>query len=131
MTITFVPTSNIKEIEVKGFGVVKIRPYGAGEELQISKNLRELEELQKEAEEFLNTVKQKYDNDESKITEEEKSGFEKIQRKVMRLSNELNELIKGTLSSDDPKVAERIFNELPMADIRKLIATALGKEDNA
>lgn len=131
MTITFVPKENIKEVEVKGFGVVKIRPYGAGEELQMSKNVRELEELQTKAEGFLKDIKEKYGDDDSKITVEEKKAFEKIQKRVMEMSNELNDLIKGTLSSDDPKVAEKIFNELPMTEIRKLIAMALGKETDA
>lgn len=131
MTITFTPTANIKEVEVEGYGKVRIRPYGAGEELQISKNVRELEELQTKAENFLASIKEKYKDDESQITDSEKKQFEKIQREVFRMSNELNELIRGTISSEDPKVAERLFNELPMPEIRKLISTTLGKEVDA
>lgn len=131
MTITFVPTANIKEVEVEGYGVVKIRPYGAGEELQISKNFRELDGLQKEAESFLAEVRAKHDDDESKLDDDEKKKFESIRTEIMRLSDELNDIIRGTISSDDPKVAERLFNELPMTDIRKLIASAMGKEADA
>lgn len=131
MTITFVPTANIKEVEVKGYGVVKIRPYGAGEELQISKNFRELDGLQKEAKSFLAEVREKHDDDESKLDDDEKKKFETIREGITKLSDELNDLIKGTISSDDPKVAERLFNELPMTEIRKLITMALGKEADA
>lgn len=131
MTITFVPTANIKEVEVEGYGVVKIRPYGAGEELQISKNFRELDGLQKEAENFLAEVREKHDDDESKLDDDEKKKFESIRTEIMRLSDELNDIIRGTISSDDPKVAEKLFNELPMTDIRKLIASAMGKEADA
>ena len=131
MTITFVPTANIKEVEVEGYGVVKIRPYGAGEELQISKNFRELDGLQKEAESFLAEVREKHDDDESKLDDDEKKKFESIREGITKLSDELNDLIKGTISSDDPKVAERLFNELPMTEIRKLITMALGKEADA
>ena len=131
MTITFVPTANIKEVEVEGYGVVKIRPYGAGEELQISKNFRELDGLQKEAESFLAEVRAKHDDDESKLDDDEKKKFETIREGITKLSDELNDLIKGTISSDDPKVAERLFNELPMTEIRKLITMALGKEADA
>lgn len=131
MTITFTPTSNYKEVEVEGYGVVKIRPYGAGEELQIAKNTRELEELQKESEAFLKTLKDKYDEDDSKIPAEEKKHFEKLQVKFTRLYNELNELVQGTITSDDPKIAQKLFAELPMTEIRRLITTALGKEPDA
>lgn len=131
MAITFTPITNIKEVEVEGFGIVKIRPYGAGEELQISKNFRELEELQEQAEKFLKDMKEKYGEDDSKINEEEKEKFSKIQSKVARLSNELNELIRGTITSDKKGVAEKLFAELPMTEIRRLISTALGKGDNA
>lgn len=131
MTITFTPTTNIKEVEVEGYGKVRIRPYGAGEELQIAKNLRELNELQKQAEDFLKDIKSKYGEDDSKLPESEKKKFEKIQAKVSVLSDELNEIIRSTITSEDAKVAERLFMELPMAEIRKLISLALGKEKDA
>lgn len=126
MTITFIPKANIKEIEVEGYGKVRIRPYGAGEELQITKNMRELEELQKQAEHFLADIKSKYNDDESKLSDEEKAHFEKIQHQVLVLSNELNEIIRSTISSEDPTVAERLFKELPMEEIRRLVTVALG-----
>lgn len=131
MTITFTPVANYKEVEVEGYGVVKIRPYGAGEELQIAKSARELEELQEESEAFLADLKTKYDEDDSKIPPEEKKHFEKLQTRFSRLYNELNELVQGTITSDDPKVAQRLFDELPMAEIRRLISTALGKDTDA
>ena len=87
--------------------------------------------MQKRAEKFLADIKTNYESDESKIPDSAKKDFEKIQNEVKRLSDELNEIIKGTLSSDDPKVAERLFNELPLTEIRRLISTALGKEANA
>ena len=131
MTITFTPTTNIKEVEVEGYGKVKIRPYGAGEELQIAKNLRELTELQKQAEDFLKDIKEKYGEDDAKIPDTEKKSFEKLQGKVARLSDDLNEIIKGTITSDEKGVAEKLFAELPMTEIRRLISTALGKEKDA
>lgn len=131
MAITFTPITNIKEVEVEGYGKVKIRPYGAGEELQISKNFRELNDLQKQAEDFLKDIKEKYANDETKLPDNEKQRFEKIQTKVAKLSNELNEIIKSTITSDEKGVAERLFAELPMVEIRRLISTALGKGDSA
>ena len=129
MTITFTPKLNNKEIEVEGYGVVKIRPYGAGEELEIAKNMRELEELQKQAESFLEMIKTKYNNDEAKLEEEEKERFNKIQHKVVSLSNELNEIIRSTITSDDPAVAERMFKELPMEEIRRLVTASRGEDD--
>lgn len=131
MTITFTPTSNIKEVEVEGYGKVRIRPYGAGEELQIAKNMRELNEQQAKAEAFLASIKEKYGDNDSGLTDAEKAHFEKIQAVVARLSDELSQLIRGTISSEDPKVAEKIFNELSMTEIRRLISTALGKEPDA
>ena len=131
MTITFTPTTNIKEVEVEGYGKVKIRPYGAGEELQIAKNLRELNELQKQAEDFLKDIKEKYGEDDAKIPEAEKKSFEKLQANVARLSDDLNEIIRGTITSDEKGVAEKLFAELPMTEIRRLISTALGKEEDA
>lgn len=131
MAITFTPTTNIKEVEVEGYGKVKIRPYGAGEELQIAKNLRELNELQKQAEAFLKDIKEKYGEDDAKIPDNEKKNFEKLQARVARLSDELNEIIKNTITSDQKGVAEKLFTELPMTEIRRLISIALGKEDSA
>lgn len=129
MTITFTPKVNNKEIEVEGYGTVRVRSYGAGEELEITKNMRELEELQKQAENFLEMVKTKYDSDEAKLTDEEKERFNKIQRKVLSLSNELNEIIRSTITSDDPSVAERLFKELPMEEIRRLVTASRGEDD--
>ena len=131
MAISFTPNTNIKEVEVEGFGKVKIRPYGAGEELQISKNFRELTDLQKKAEDWLAEAKEKYDNDDSKLPEDFKKDFEKIQAEVTRLSNELNELIRGIITSDEEGVAERVYNELPLTEVRRLVAFALGKAEDA
>lgn len=131
MAITFIPKTNTKEVEVEGYGVVKIRSYGAGEELQIAKNLRELEELQSQAEAFLEEVKQKYGNDQSKLSPAEKTRFEKIQRKVNELTNELHEIIRSTISSDDPKVAKKLFKELPLEEIRRLVTMARGDDAEA
>ena len=130
MTITFVPKPNYKEVEVEGYGKVRIRPYGAGEELQITKNIRELEGLQKQAEDLLAEAKSKYGDDEANLPDEFKTNFDKIRNKVAKYTDELHGLIRGTISSENPKVAERIFNELSMPEIRRLI-TASQKEDNA
>ena len=131
MTISFTPNTNAKEIEVEGYGVVKVRPYGAGEELQIAQNIRELDELQKKAEKLLSDTKANYGEDNSKLPDSVKTDFEKIQKAVARLSDKLNTLSKGVISSDDPKVAEKLFNELPLSEIRRLITTALRKEADA
>ena len=131
MTISFTPNTNAKEIEVEGYGVVKVRPYGAGEELQIAQNIRELDELQKKAEKLLTDTKANYGEDDSKLPDSVKTDFEKIQKAVARLSDKLNTLSKGVISSDDPKVAEKLFNELPLSEIRRLITTALRKEADA
>lgn len=131
MAISFTPNTNIKEVEVEGYGKVKIRPYGAGEELQIAKNLRELEEWQTKAEKLLADAKANYGEDETKLPDSFKNEFAKIQKAVARLSNELNDLIRGTISSDEKGVAEKLFAELPMTEIRRLIAIALGKEADA
>lgn len=130
MTITFIPKANIKEIEVEGYGKVRVRPYGAGEELQISKNIRELESLQKQAEGLLADAKAEYGSDEAKLPEDFKTNFEKIQAKVRKYTDELHCIIRSTISSEQPKVAERIFNELSMPELRRLISTAM-KDDNA
>ncbi len=111
-----------------GYGVVKIRAYGAGEELQIAKNLRELDELQKQAEAFLAEVKARHGDDNADLTSEEKERFDKIQKKVNDHTNELHEIIRSTISSDDPKVAKRLFKELPLEELRRLVTA---KDDNA
>lgn len=131
MAISFTPNTNIKEVEVEGFGKVKVRPYGAGEELQIAKNFRELDALQAKAEKLLADGKANYDGDESKLPDTFKDEFEKIQDRVRDLSTELNDLIKSTITSEEAGVADRIFNELPMTEIRRLITTALRKEADA
>ena len=131
MAISFTPNTNIKEVEVEGYGLIRVRPYGAGEELQIAKNFRELDELQKKAEKLLADAKANYGDDEAKLPDSFKKDFEKIQTSVSRLSNELNDIIKSTITSDQKGVAERLFNELPMTEIRRLISVALGKETNA
>lgn len=131
MTITFTPTTNIKEVDVEGYGTVKIRPYGAGEELQIAKNLRELDELQKQAEKLLADAKAEFGEDEEKLPVSFKKSFSKIQLNVARLSDELTQLIQSTITSDDEKIAKRLFAELPMVEIRRLINTALGKGEDA
>lgn len=131
MTITFTPTSNIKEVEVEGYGKVRIRPYGAGEELQIAKNLRELTEAQEKAAALLDNMKTKYGEDDSKLTDQEKADFEAVQAEANRLSDDLTNLTRSVISSEDPKVAERLFNELPITEIRKLISFALGKKEDA
>lgn len=131
MTITFVPTSNYKEVKVEGYGTIKIRPYGAGEELQISQNFRLLDGLQQEAKDLLAEAKDKYGNDDAKLPDSFRIRFEKIQKETARLSSELDQLIKGTISSDEKGVAERLFNELPMSEIRRMITTAMNGETNA
>lgn len=131
MTISFVPNTNIKEVKVKGYGTVKIRPYGAGEELQIQKSLRELNELQEKAKALLAEAKDKYDNDDSKLPDSFKKEFEQIQKKVNLLSTELNDLIRGIITSDEKGVAERLYNELPLTEVRRLVSFALGRDGDA
>ena len=126
MAISFTPKLNIKEIEVEGYGKVKIRPYGAGEELQISKSFRELDELQTRAKMWLDDMKNKYGDDDDKIPVEAKQEFAEIQKEVERLSDELNDLIRGTISSDEEGVAERIYKELPLTEVRRMIRFAEG-----
>ena len=131
MTISFTPDTNTKAVEVEGYGIVKVRQYGAGEELQIAKNLRELDELKNKATSLLETMRKDYGENEKEYPENFKKDFDLIQTEVSRLTTELNELIKGIISSDDPQVAERVFAELPMSEIRRLIAMVRGKDTNA
>lgn len=131
MTISFTPITNIKEVEVEGYGKVRVRPYGAGEELQLSMNIRKLEDVQKQAEKLLEEAKEEYGDDESKWGKDVSEKFKKIRGEAVRLSDELNDITRNILSSEDPKVAERLFRELPMSEVRRLIALALGKEANA
>lgn len=130
MTITFIPKTNKRAIDVEGYGKIFVRQYGAGEELQIQANLRELTELQQRAEDLLKEAKEKYGEDDSKLPKEFKTRFEKIQGKVTGLSEELNEIIRNTITSEKPGMAEKLFNELPMAEIRRMIG-AVRDEDNA
>lgn len=129
MTITFIPKTTNKEIEVEGYGKIYIRPYGAGEELQIQSNLRQLDELQKNAETLLKDAKEKYGDDEAKLPPEFKEKFEKIQKKVNEFTEELNQIIRSTISSEKKGMAEKLFNELPMTEIRRMISTARGEDD--
>ena len=131
MTISFTPNTNTKAVEVEGYGIVKVRQYGAGEELQIAKNLRELDELKNKATSLLETMRKDYGENEKEYPENFKKDFDLIQTEVSRLTTELNELVKGIISSDDPQVAERVFAELPMSEIRRLISMVRGKDTNA
>lgn len=130
MAITFTPKTNIKEIDVEGYGLIRIRPYGAGEELQIQANLRKLEELQSQAESLLAEAKEKYGEDEAKLPQEFKDRFKKIQDEVVVLTDELNEMTMAVVTSERPGVAKRLLKELPTSELRRLITSAR-EENNA
>ena len=133
MAITFTPKPNNVEVEVEGFGKIRVRHYGAGEELQLTKDVRELDELQKRGERLLAELKDKAKEEgkDAQLPEELQKEFNDIQKRVGQLSDELNSITKGVITSDEPDVAERIFNELPIQEIRRLINTALKKGDKS
>lgn len=133
MAITFTPKPNNVEVEVEGFGKIRVRHYGAGEELQLTKDVRELDELQKRGERLLAELKDKAKKEgkDAQLPEELQKEFNDIQKRVGQLSDELNSITKGVITSDEPDVAERIFNELPIQEIRRLINTALKKGDKS
>lgn len=133
MAITFTPKPNHVEVEVEGFGKVRVRHYGAGEELQLAKDVRELDELQKRGERLLADLqtKAKKDGEDAELTPELQKEFNAVQKRVGELSDELNAITRSVLSSEDPTVAERIFNELPVQEVRRLINFALKKGDQS
>ena len=133
MAITFTPKPNNVEVEVEGFGKVRVRPYGAGEELQLAKDVREIDELQKRGERFLAELREKEKNEgkDAKLSPEQEKEFAELQKKMNSLSDEMNGLLRGVLTSKDPSVAEKLFNQLPMDEIRRLINFALKKGDKS
>jgi hypothetical protein len=123
MTITYVPKNNKKTIEVEGYGKFTVRPYGAGEELQVRANMRELNEVQAEAEALLEKHKGKAKN--AKIPEADQKTLAKLLARTDELIVETHELLKGTISSETEGAVDRLFKELDRTEIRRIIDAAL------
>lgn len=123
MTITYVPKNNKKTIEVEGYGKFTVRPYGAGEELQVRANMRELNEVQAEAEALLEKHKDKDRN--AKIPEADQKHLNKLIARTDELVVETHELLKGTIASETEGAVDKLFRELDRTEIRKIIDAAL------
>lgn len=122
MTIDFTLKDNKKPITVKGYGTFYIRPYGAGEELQIRANLRRLDEIG----DAINLMTKSHNADD-KVSEEDAKQLKKFENEIFELSEENQKIVKGTISCDDKKAIERLFNERSNSEIREIISTALGE----
>ena len=123
MTITYVPKNNKKTIEVEGYGKFTVRSYGAGEELQVRANMRELNEVQAEAEALLEKHKGEAKN--AKIPEADQKTLAKLLARTDELIVETHELLKGTISSETEGAVDRLFKELDRTEIRRIIDAAL------
>lgn len=128
MTITYVPKNNKKTIEVEGYGLFIVRPYGAGEELQVRANMRELNELTAEARELLEKQKNRGKNE--KIPEEDQKPLARLQNRADELVAETHEILKGTISSETEGAVDKLFRELDRTEIRRIIDAALLGEVN-
>ena len=128
MTITYVPKNNKKTIEVEGYGLFIVRPYGAGEELQVRANMRELNELTAEARGLLEKQKNRGKNE--KIPEEDQKPLARLQNRADELVAETHEILKGTISSETEGAVDKLFRELDRTEIRRIIDAALLGEVN-
>lgn len=122
MTIAYIP-KNKKKIEVEGYGEFFVRPYGAGEELQINANMRELNEIQTEAQEMLKRYKAK--GKDGELSEADKKALKKLQTRTNELTIETHEILKGTITSETEGAVDKLFKELDRTEIRRIIDTAL------
>lgn len=123
MAITYVPKNNKKKITVEGYGEFTVRPYGAGEELQVRANMRELNETQAEAQALLE--KQRGKDKDAKISEEDQKTLTRLMVRTDELVIETHELSKSTITSETEGAVDRLFQELDRTEIRKIIDTAL------
>ena len=128
MTIKYIPKNNKKTIEVEGYGLFIVRPYGAGEELQVRANMRELNELTAEARELLEKQKNRGENE--KIPEEDQKPIARLQSRADELVAETHEILKGTISSETEGAVDKLFRELDRTEIRRIIDAALLGEVN-
>ncbi len=123
MTITYIPKNNKKTIEVEGYGKFTVRPYGAGEELQVRANMRELNEITAEAQELLEKAKSR--SKDEKTPEEEQKALARLQNRTDDLVAETHEILKGTITSEAEGAVDKLFRELDRKEIRAIIDTAL------
>lgn len=128
MTIKYIPKNNKKTIEVEGYGLFIVRPYGAGEELQVRANMRELNELTAEARGLLEKQKNRGKNE--KIPEEDQKPLARLQNRADELVAETHEILKGTISSETEGAVDKLFRELDRTEIRRIIDAALLGEVN-
>lgn len=123
MTIKYIPKNNKKAVDVEGYGKFYVRPYGAGEELQVQANMRELNEIQREAQNLLESYKNADKNEE--LTAEDKKVLAELQDRTSELTIETHEILKGTITSDTEGAVDKLFRELDRAEIRHIIDAAL------
>lgn len=123
MTITYVPKNNKKAIEVEGYGKFTVRPYGAGEELQVRANMRELNAIQAEAQELLEKYRGKDKAD--KISNTDQKALARLQNRTEELTVETHEILKGTITSEVEGAVDKLFKELDRTEIRNIIDAAL------
>ena len=123
MTITYVPKNNKKTIEVEGYGKFTVRPYGAGEELQVRANMRELNAIQAEAQELLEKYRGKDKAD--KISNTDQKALTRLQNRTEELTVETHEILKGTITSETEGAVDKLFKELDRTEIRNIIDAAL------
>lgn len=121
MAFKYIP-QNKKEIEVEGFGKFLVRKYGVNEEFQLEADMRELEKLFGTTKEFTEKYKGKKDEE---IPKEERDEMNKARVRIDELNREMVSLLKGTITSDDPKAVDKLFNELDRGEIRSIINTAI------
>lgn len=126
MAISYIPKTNKKEIEVEGYGKFYIRRYGAGEELQIQANLRELDNIQEGAKKLHEALK---DKKEEEVKQEDRDKLAEFMRATDRLTRELYEIRKGTFSSDTDGAVDKLFAELPREEIVAISNAAFLEED--
>lgn len=123
MTITYVPKNNKKTIEVEGYGIFTVRPYGAGEELQVRANMRELNGITAEAQELLERQKSRAKGE--KTPEDDQKVLTRLQNRTDELVAETHEILKGTITSETEGAVDKLFKELDRKEIRAIIDTAL------
>lgn len=124
MTITYVPKNNKKTIEVEGYGKFTVRPYGAGEELQVRANMRELNEIQMAAQGLLEKYKDSKSKDD-RISEADQKTLKELQERTEELTVETHEILKGTITSETEGAVDKLFRELDRTEIRHIIDAAL------
>lgn len=108
-TITFQP--RISQVDSGTYGILRVRPLGAGEGLELARIHRQRGELFAEADELKKEENLEIKNDR----------LQKILGDIQKLSEAELALYKNCVQGDDKTKVKRFFEENNLADIVKFL----------